>query len=160
MCLQSEGHFGLSNKVQSVSQAEPAGMMTILPNLYPTRTAVLNVCNLQSKLRFATCCTLSLLSLPSATAPSPRSTFSSLPFLTTWRTKRKLRTPPPTLHSSTPPSTTRPPLAGNSIMLCSRCKGEVSATGVASPYLINEVISTLTGVEGGCLAGWLTGYVG
>jgi hypothetical protein len=38
-------------------------------------------------------------------------------------------------------------------MLCSRCKGEVSATGVASPYLINEVISTLTGVERGWLAG-------
>lgn len=46
------------------------------------------------------------------------------------------------------------PFAGNSIMLSSRCKGEVSATGVASPYLINEVISTLTGVERGWLAGW------
>lgn len=32
---------------------------------------------------------------------------------------------------------------GNSITLGSRCKGEVSAPGVAYPYLINEVISTL-----------------
>lgn len=31
----------------------------------------------------------------------------------------------------------------NSIILGSRCKGEVSAPGVAHPYLINEVISTL-----------------
>lgn len=60
---------------------------------------------------------------------------------------------------SPPPYTLQPlllpsaPYAGNSIMLCSRCKGEVSATGVASPYLINEVISTLTGVERGWLAG-------
>lgn len=35
------------------------------------------------------------------------------------------------------------PLSGNSITLGSRCKGEVSASGVAHPYLINEVISTL-----------------
>lgn len=61
---------------------------------------------------------------------------------------------PYTLQPLLPPPA---PFAGNSIMLSSRCKGEVSATGVASPYLINEVISTLTGEERGWLAGWLTG---
>lgn len=103
---------------------------------------------------FALYCTL--LSQPSPTAASLCCTFSSLPFLTTWRTRGGFTPSPAPLHSSTPllPSA---PFAGNSIMLCSRCKGEVSATGVASPYLINEVISTL---RGGREDGWLADRVG
>jgi hypothetical protein len=88
------------------------GTVIILSCLQAMYTTVSNSSNEQSKKGFVLYCTLRLLSLPSPTAASkpasPCCTFSSLPFLATWRTRRGLHTLPST-HTLFNPSCHLPP---------------------------------------------------